>query len=78
MQTPLAKEIRFHIHIPSDEFLRVYQGSAKHVVVQSENGQRVQFPAQVLRAFLTHAGVHGYFALQYDQNNKYIGIRQLG
>jgi len=72
-----VRKIRFHIHIESDEYLRYYQGLADKVRLVADNGQVVMFPANRLKPFLTHDGITGHFEMQFDQNNKFISIRQL-
>ena len=67
----------FSIRIPYDEFLRVYDGSAKYVVTRSYDGRRIRFPANILRTFLTHSGINGEFVITYDANNKFQKIEKL-
>ena len=63
-------EYRFHLAISADDYLAYYQGAAQHVVVELASGQRLQFPAESLRPFVSHGGVHGEFVLRVDANNK--------
>jgi len=63
--------------ISSDEFRRLYTGSANSVVVRDRvSGKRVRFPANGLRQFVLPDGVHGRFELQVDANNKLIDIQR--
>lgn len=48
------------------------------VVITLANGQRLQFPAESLRPFVTHDGVHGEFVLRVDANNKLQTIERVG
>ena len=70
-------EIRFYLNIDYDEYLRYYQGSAEAVLVTSHDGRRLRFPANVLRPFVTRQGVLGEFALAYDDESRFKGIRRL-
>jgi len=72
-----VQEIRFSIRIPSDEYLKYYQGMARSVHTTSEDGRSINFPANILQQFLTHDGIHGYFALQYDDNGKFSSIKRI-
>ncbi|MDH5218423.1 MAG: DUF2835 domain-containing protein [Gammaproteobacteria bacterium] len=67
----------FSIRIPYDEFLRVYDGSAKYVVTRCHDGRRIRFPANILRPFLTHSGIQGEFVIVYDENNKFQRIEKV-
>ncbi|WP_096085929.1 DUF2835 domain-containing protein [Agaribacterium haliotis] len=65
------------MHISAEQYLRMYEGSAKLVSVLDRSGRRLQFPASVLRPFVTHSGIDGSFELQVDNNSKLIQIRRL-
>ncbi|MDH5544203.1 MAG: DUF2835 domain-containing protein [Gammaproteobacteria bacterium] len=68
----------FSLRIPSEEFIRVYEGSAKYVVTRSYDGRNIRFPANILRQFLTHDGIFGEFVIYYDQHNKFQEIKKIG
>lgn len=65
------------IAISGEEFLRWYQGGAKVVSVVARDGRRVQFPASSLQPFVQHSGVHGTFAIYFDQHNKLQRVERL-
>jgi hypothetical protein len=73
----MASKIRFYLDIPKQEYLRNYSGSAHSVLVQSEDGRTVRFPAVNLRQFVTKDGVRGRFEMTLDQNNSLIDIHRL-
>lgn len=66
------------VHISADEFIRHYSGAAHAVVARARNGQTVRFPANALRSFVAHDGVHGAFTLIIDETNKLLSIDRLG
>ncbi len=69
--------IRFKIHISSEQYLSVYQGVAKNISTQAEDGRRIVFPAQNIKRFLTHDGISGYFEMELTAANKFIAIKKL-
>lgn len=71
-------EYRFHLAIPAEEYLAYYEGAAQQVVVTLASGQRLQFPADSLRPFVSHDGVHGEFVLRVDANNKLQALERVG
>jgi hypothetical protein len=75
--TPGASEITFALDISPDEYLRYYQGTARHVIACGRDGRTVQFPAGLLRRFLTHEGVHGEFRIRFDDNNKLVSLDRI-
>jgi hypothetical protein len=65
------------LHINADEFQRLYEGSVKEVVARSSDGRRVRFPANILRSFVTHAGISGRFHIYFDSNNRFQSIEKI-
>lgn len=70
-------EIRFSLSITPERYLTYYQGAAQQVSVRAHDGRRLQFPASVLRPYVSHEGIHGEFAIQFDANNRFQGIRRV-
>lgn len=66
----------FSISMTTDEFLPYYHGNILAVVVHTEQGVRVQFPAMHLRKHLTATGVKGRFCLE-TVNNKFISLSRV-
>ncbi len=73
----MEQKIIFDIHIEPEEYRKLYEGSASNARVRSRDGRSIQFPAKVLRSFLTHSGISGSFALFFDENNKFKRIVRL-
>lgn len=73
-----TQRIRFRLAISADDYLAYYQGVARAVIVQAEDGRRVRFPAGALQPFVSHQGVHGLFELCFDAQNKLTGLRRIG
>ena len=70
--------IRFYLNLSAERYLNYYSGAASAVSVVSVDGRRLEFPAEHLRPFVTHEGVQGEFVLQFDENNKFIGLERIG
>lgn len=70
-------ELRVPLTISADEYEHYYRGVAKVVIATSSDGRRVQFPANVLRPFLTRSGIHGEFVLVFDDRFKFIAIHRV-
>ncbi len=71
-------EIRFRLDISPERYLSFYQGAARNVLATSVDGRRVQFPAERLRPFVTREGVRGEFVLEFDADNRFVGLRRVG
>jgi hypothetical protein len=72
------KAFEFHLDIPAERYLAVYQGSARHAVARCRNGETIQFPALLLKPFLTHTGIHGDFVLTCDDDHRGASLRRTG
>ncbi|MGR8930889.1 MAG: DUF2835 domain-containing protein [Gammaproteobacteria bacterium] len=70
--------IRFRLNLSYDQFLAVYQGTAKAVSVVADDGRRIQFPAGKVQRYLTKTGVQGYFEMELSPQNKFIDINRIG
>ena len=77
MTTKTPTSVRFRLAISAEEYLAYYRGSAKAVVVRSDDNRTIRFPASALRDFVTHDGVFGHFEITFDENNKLIQIQSI-
>lgn len=58
--------VTIRLNISAKELLKYYQGTASLVRARAEDGRYVQFPANVLRAFVTNTGIQGEFCIEYS------------
>lgn len=68
----------FTIDISEKDFIAYYTGIVKNIVVRSEDGRTVQFPANLLQQFVGRTGVKGRFRICYGENNKLLSISRIG
>ncbi|WP_206485596.1 DUF2835 domain-containing protein [Thalassotalea sp. G2M2-11] len=66
----------FSINMSTQQYLPYYQGKVHSIVVTSNHGKRIQFPAMHLRKFLTSTGVSGFFCLE-TENNKFKSLHRI-
>lgn len=72
-----AQAIELELHISTESYLKDYQLAGAVVIATARDGRSVQFPARILRRFVTHAGVHGWFRIQFDASGSFGGIERL-
>ena len=72
-----SRKVRFALNIPQDVLLSYYEGTARAVAVKSVDGRSIQFPASILRPFVTRDGVRGIFEIEYDENNKWVDVKRI-
>lgn len=69
--------VRVSLRISARRFQAYYEGAVDSVVAQAEDGRTVQFPARVLRPFLTHRGIEGIFDLTFSARQKFQSISKV-
>ena len=67
----------FSLHLSAEKYLQFYQGSAKFVVVKTDDGRTLKFPANNLQQFVTSEGINGRFEMVFSDDNKITSFRQL-
>jgi hypothetical protein len=66
------------LKIQAEDFQRLYQGNVKDVSARSIDGLSVRFPANILRPYVTHAGIVGTFAIHFYDDNRFHSIEKIG
>lgn len=64
------KQFEFNLNLNAQECERYYRGQANQVVAKCIDGTNIQFPATLIRPFLTGTGVRGQFVLTCDDDGK--------
>jgi hypothetical protein len=54
-----------------------YRGQVSQVVARSTDGTAIQFPALLLKPFVSLNGVHGLFTLTCDDDGKNSNLQRL-
>jgi hypothetical protein len=72
-----AQQLHLRLNIPANVIHSYYEGGIREIVASAIDGRVVRFPANILRPFVTHDGVHGEFALEFDANHKFVAIHRL-
>ena len=71
------QKMRFNILITAEQYQAYYQGSAKFVRVQTEDGRSLKFPASELQKFVTHNGIEGRFEIIFNDQHKLVSLNKL-
>ena len=71
------QKMRFNISITAEQYQAYYQGSAKFVRVQTEDGRSLKFPASELQKFVTHNGIEGRFEIIFNDQHKLVSLNKL-
>ena len=68
----MTQEIHIRLDLSTEEFRHYYAGAARAIQVRSLDGRVVRFPAEAMRAYVQHDGIHGQFRLVFDDDFKLI------
>lgn len=77
MNTQNNSRLIVDLTLSAEKYQLMYAGAAKHVLAYSRDGRSIRFPAHILRPFVTREGVQGSFVIEFDQNNRLVGINRL-
>ncbi|WP_111641892.1 DUF2835 domain-containing protein [Marinimicrobium alkaliphilum] len=69
--------IYLNLSVSAEEYQRLYQGTAYHVLATSVDGRRVRFPAWVLQKFVTREGIRGRFCIRFNDENRFESIEKI-
>lgn len=73
----MPQSVTVNIRISSEEFKKLYEGTASIVNCVARDGRRIKFPAKILQPYLTHDGISGSFLINFDLNNKFESIERV-
>jgi len=65
------------LNISKTEYLKWYSGSATTVTAKTQQGVSINFPANILKPFITHYGVQGVFEIEFDADNRFVRVNRL-
>lgn len=73
----MTQRIVVDLAISPDDYQWYYSGRIKQVVATAADGRVVRFPANILQQVVTHTGVYGRFAIEFDQQGRFQRIVRL-
>jgi hypothetical protein len=66
----------FSLNLSPIDFLPYYRGEIYSIIVKTNLGTTVKFPAMHLRNHLTRLGIYGNFCLE-TKNNKFLSLNKI-
>ncbi len=67
----------FNMALSARQTRSIYEGQARFILVESEQGLKLQLPAANFRAYVNADGITGRFSVEIDVNNKILALRKL-
>ena len=73
----MVQRIIVDLAISAHKYEDFYSGRVSQVVAQSLDGRRVRFPANILQQVVTHDGIYGRYAIEFDSQGRFQHIQRL-
>jgi hypothetical protein len=67
----------FNLALSAEQTSSIYEGRARYILVESEQGLKLQLPAANFRTYVSADGITGRFSVAIDANNKIQALRKL-
>lgn len=71
------RKFEFNLALSAQKVQVIYQGQARYILVESDDGLKLQLPAVNFRGFVTEDGINGRFAISIDASNKIQALRRI-
>lgn len=71
------RSFEFSMALSAEKTRKLYQGLARYIIVETDQGLKLQLPAANFRAHVDSDGIHGRFQARVDATNKLIALRKL-
>jgi hypothetical protein len=64
------RKFEFEMALSAQKTQSIYEGQARYILVESDQGLKLQLPAPNFREYVTAEGIHGRFQVEIDSTNK--------
>ena len=71
------RRFEFNMALSAEKTHSLYAGRARYILVESDDGLKLQLPASNFRPFVTIDGIHGRFRVRIDNDNRIVELRKL-
>ncbi len=71
------RRFEFTMVLSAEKARRIYEGNATCILVQSDDGLKLQLPAANFRVYVDSDGIRGRFSVAIDQSNRIVDLRRL-
>ena len=71
------RKFRFTMALTPQKTRAIYAGQARFILVETDQGLKLQLPAANFLEYVTADGIHGRFDVKIDANNKILALRRV-
>ena len=73
----MSKTYQFSLYLSAAKTESIYQGQVKYIIVETDQGIKLQLPAHNFRPFVNSNGIRGSFRLVTDDQNQVKKIEKI-
>ncbi|WP_363315380.1 DUF2835 domain-containing protein [uncultured Paraglaciecola sp.] len=73
----MSKTYQFSLYLSAAKTESIYQGQVKYIIVETDQGIKLQLPAHNFRPFVNSNGIRGSFRLVTDDQNQLKKIEKI-
>lgn len=70
------RSFEFSMALSAEKTRSIYQGQARYIVVETDDGLSLQLPAINFREYVGRNGIHGRFQVEIDADNRIQSLRR--
>lgn len=67
----------FSLAVSAEKTRSIYQGRARYILVESDDGVKLQLPSANFREFVASDGIHGRFCVRIDADNRILELERI-
>lgn len=71
------RHFEFTMALSATETESIYRGQARYILVESDQGLKLQLAAANFRTYVTAEGIRGRVKVKIDANNKILTLRKV-
>ena len=71
------RRFEFNMALSVEKTRSLYAGRARYILVQTDNGLKLQLPAANFRGFVSADGINGRFVVSIDNDNRMVELKRI-
>ncbi len=73
----MTRRYEFGMALSAQKTREIYRGRARYILVETDDGTRLQLPASRFREFVDGDGIHGRFRVETDTEHKLQSLQRI-
>ncbi|NCF35137.1 MAG: DUF2835 family protein [Gammaproteobacteria bacterium] len=71
------RNFKFTMGLTAEKTRAIYAGQARFILVETDQGLKLQLPAATFLEYVNADGIHVRFDVKIDANNKILALRRI-